>query len=890
VLVVEDTVTTEMRRFFVVDAALQVGSIEVSSQKQDFDPQRFLKFFGMVENQLHEFSSKYPESFRYMPRRAYDYLRTPPILGEIYQGFPEYSDTSWFIDQFFTYALLGIGKTQLPWNQQETNIQKAKLWTETPPFSPRLYHVQEMRFGHQSSPGWACILRAKDLKSALGSPNRNDLLDYVSKGYPVFIEVEETKDLDDLLEWLVFLKEAGVQIPNTILSVNNHREWKDEIVRLLDIPNSKILTSGSTITSLSLLTNYLKEQGESWSSRLIFASSYPETQMGESLSEILSFLLSKGLNANPEDLQRILGGNLLAMLPSRPDFLKYIDNDSAVAAEGLLGKTSMNELSRILRILAARGIQAVVSCDFMTAKNGAEIDYRSAVLSVKEASSNWANSMGILSERGDSLKVAGWKRSFTDNLTTRRSDLLLTLIRAAAQSSGPLLDSPSQLNRFNYALLECLKVRNPHEILSALHFEVRLWDGPRGTISISPQDLRALEADNDQMLIALEATTGQWWAGQAVSDQNCPDRTVMVSKDDAEILGIEEPAVIDLAKYEGQLIDLEEVNLAFEAESMTTSAELMAYVHLHYDEITAKIDSMFLGRGTILNFGGPLGLKIQLENSDPPLDQGQIGVLYQDRVNLSPSQMHRPANVVLCVSTDSSMQETDIELRAAENIRRGFSDLKEDIEELETFLNGIDDNPTRSQIIALAALMVLHSLSSNRTDGRFALVTFSDRARKFSVQKSDRVLNLVEFASDFSSKEVMVSLVYSILDTLDETGGKLKIASAYRSIAELLEELGQEKPTLVIVLTSGIIDDSDESQPFIRAIAEMSRYQLDIFSFDRNVDIEKAKAALRGLNARILPVRSFSGHIFDGYLMDAFDRLLEGALDSITEHDLEGSR
>ncbi|MFX1370004.1 MAG: vWA domain-containing protein, partial [Promethearchaeota archaeon] len=347
---------------------------------------------------------------------------------------------------------------------------------------------------------------------------------------------------------------------------------------------------------------------------------------------------------------------------------------------------------------------------------------------------------------------------------------------------------------------------------------------------------------------------------------------------------------IDLAKYVGRVIDLEKANLAFETDSPSTSAELMAYVHLHYDDIISKLDSMFLGRGTILNFAGPMQLKIHLANSQPILNQGQIGVLSQNRINLNPAQMHRAANVLLCISTDSSMQEKDIELRAMESIRRGFMDIKEDIGELQTFLNAVPDNPTRSQIIALAALMVLNSLSSNRTDGRFALVTFSDQARKFSVQKNERVLNFVEFASDFSSKEVMASLVYSILDTVDDTGGKLKAASAYRSIAELLEEFGRDRPTLVILLTSTIVDESDESEPFIRAIAQMSGYQLDVFSFDRNVNIEKAKTALRGLNARILPVRSFSGHIFDGYILDAFSHLLEGASDVTTEHDLEGSQ
>jgi len=642
-----------------------------------------------------------------------------------------------------------------------------------------------MRYGHQSKPGWACVLRASDLGSVLSGPNRNDLLNHINEGSPIYIELEGKGDLNALLEWLVFLKDAGVRTPIVLLAVINHRDWGEEIVRLLDIPGSRLLTSGSTIGSLSTIVSYLRNKGESWSNRLIFASSYPETQIGESLSEILSYFLSKGLGATSDDLQRILGGNLISLLPPRPRFLKYIINESTVAAEGLLGKTSMNELSRILRILATRGIQQVLSCDFMPLRNGAEIDLRSAVLTVKESTSNEANSLGLLSERNESLRVAGWMNTFKETLVERKADLLLSLIRTSTKAGGPILNSPSQLNRFNYSLLECLKVRNPHEILSALHFEVQIGDNLRGSISIHPDDLVALESADNQLLIGLEATTGQWWASKASSHPECPTRTVQLSREDARVLGIKELAVIDLVKYEGEVQDLQKARLAFNSDNASAS-ELMAYIHLHHEEIEGTLNEFYLGRGTTLSFGGPFSVKMTLANTEPPLEQGQVGILNSERIILHPDQFYQPMNVVLCISTDSSMQEKDIELRAMEAFRRSLQDVKWDVPELNQFLDSIGSQPTRAQISALAALLVLSGLSGNRTDGRLALVTYSDRARKFSVQKADRLLNYIEFATDFASEEVLVSILYSILDTVDETGGKSKPAAMFRSLQALM--------------------------------------------------------------------------------------------------------
>ena len=55
---------------------------------------------------------------------------------------------------------------------------------------------------------------------------------------------------------------------------------------------------------------------------LAFASSYPETQIGDSVSEILSYFFSRNLSASPAEIQRIIGGNMLELLPPRPPYEK----------------------------------------------------------------------------------------------------------------------------------------------------------------------------------------------------------------------------------------------------------------------------------------------------------------------------------------------------------------------------------------------------------------------------------------------------------------------------------------------------------------------------------------------------------------------------------------
>ena len=254
-IVVEDSEASEIYRFVVVDSSVQLGIVRAGANIRTFDPDRAFSYYNMVESRLHDFSSQYPGAFKYIPRRVYDYLRKPKLLSEFYHGSGTPSQTSWIADYLTVSPLIGLGNTMLPKLQQKANAESIYRWATVPPYSPRLLHLQDMRLDRRTEKGWGCILGAKDLAHILKGANRKDL----KATKPIFIQLGPPSELDQLLEWLVLLKQAGLKTPNLVLSATSHKQWGKEITRLLDVPGSRVLTSGATISSLSTLIRYMRK-------------------------------------------------------------------------------------------------------------------------------------------------------------------------------------------------------------------------------------------------------------------------------------------------------------------------------------------------------------------------------------------------------------------------------------------------------------------------------------------------------------------------------------------------------------------------------------------------------------------------------------------------------
>jgi hypothetical protein len=194
--------------------------------------------------------------------------------------------------------------------------------------------------------------------------------------------------------------------------------------------------------------------------------------------------------------------------------------------------------------------------------------------------------------------------------------------------------------------------------------------------------------------------------------------------------------------------------------------------------------------------------------------------------------------------------------------------------ELDAFLSRLGTQSTRADLAALISLLTIQQMSANRTEGRLAFVTISDQAHKFCIQKGGQVQPYAEFLHDLSSREVLTSLVYSVLDSVGEADKELNVAAVYHAVAELLQDFGTERPTLVIVVGNRLKGDEEEIAPFLSPFSELGRYQLDILGLGDDFDARETRKMVRSLNARIIPIKSFSAQLYDEYLLSAIGHLL----------------
>jgi hypothetical protein len=137
---------------------------------------------------------------------------------------------------------------------------------------------------------------------------------------------------------------------------------------------------------------------------------------------------------------------------------------------------------------------------------------------------------------------------------------------------------------------------------------------------------------------------------------------------------------------------------------------------------------------------------------------------------------------------------------------------------------------------------------------------------KFTIQKVGESQEYIEFDDDIQNEEVFTSLIYSVLDAGELPEGDTNPESIFRSIAELLEDFGPERPTLVIVCSNKLGNPEGEIDSYLQAISANTNYRIDLLGSGNNFEIQKAKQAMHGLKSRILHIKEFSTFEYLGYL------------------------
>ncbi|MDF1537525.1 MAG: hypothetical protein P1Q69_01300 [Candidatus Thorarchaeota archaeon] len=873
-IVVEDRESNEVRQFLFVDAAVNLGIVQFGTSIRSFDPERLFRYYDLVGNQLYDLASQYSESFRYLPRRAYSYLSKPPILADIYESIPSAVESRWVADFFVSNPLVEIAKKQLPRFQQKNNEETNFRWASQSQYSPRLYGVRDLRQDSKARPGWGCRLDGSSLELSFKGPNRDTLLSCIKSREPIFIHLAEEDDISLLLEWLVFAKDANLPNPELILSVPDHRNLEKSLLRLLEIPRSRLLTSGATIGTLSSIINGLKKHSSSmhWSEKIVFASAYPETQLGDSITEILSFVLSRNLNASPKEVQRILGGNILSIFRPRPSFLEYTVNEDSIVTEGKLGETALLEISRLVRILTTQKLHRIVSIDFMTEDLGGGVDFSSAVLTFEEIKSGKARSVALHTERDGSLRVSGWRESFSESMPFRNASLLRTLIRSS--DKGVPLNAPSHLTTFNKSMLNMIGVHDLRGVMSSLHFAIHPEDIASGTMLMCPDDMRAIGVNSGNLVTVLDADSGHWWGAEVGKSNACPSRKLIVSRHDANNLGMTDSTRLDIVKYSEDTPSISHILLTHDDIPGYTDAELATHLHLAVEELKQSIDNQLVGIRS--RFVTSSGVELDVASIEPKLQRGQLGLTKDTKFEIIPKIFLSDFNIVLILATGDEMKGKDVSLATPTAAREFLRKWSDNVDELDAFLSRLEHQASRWDISALIALLTIERVKRNRSEGRIGIVFVGNTPTKFTIQKGIESQDYIDLDEDMKSEEVHTSLIYSILDAGELSEGNSNPEGLFRSIAEVLEDFGHERPTQVILCANQIDYPEIESSSFIQAISSNKNYKVDMFGIGSQFNSAKAQSILKTLNSRIIHVEEFSIFTYLGYLHSAIRGLVHG--------------
>ncbi len=869
-LIVQDTKTNDVIRIITVDALVQLGEVRAGKHVRRFDPQRLLGYFRAVNDHLLSFASRYGDAYRYLPLRNRPNPSAAPLIGDLYEGTTDIA-RSWLVDLFLVAPLVKVGDIVLPSNQQTSNVRLARNWCLMSQHSSRLYVAQDLRQGRVDDPGWVTFVTASDLSGGHSSISTRALTTAIERNSPLIVSLSGTEDVDTLLEWLVRLREGHADTPRLMFHIRSYEEWEGSIGRLLDIPKSMLLTSGATITRLSEVIRYLRRHdGGDWSRRLVFASAYPETQSGDSIPEILSFLLSKSLSATPLDLHRILGGNLLGMLPPRPTFLRLADSKASVVMEATLGRLGLREITRFLKVLLRGDRVGLVSVDFMVTKEG-RVSTSDAVLTLADIYESTARAFALCTERDGTLIATGWRGSFEEVLEERDDDTFRTIVRSTASSEATVFDSPAHLNQLGAMLVRFLGLSEANAVLSALHYRVSVRHSSPGMVLMAPEDLSALGIASGERAIILHSGTRQWWGGTVRELNTIPRHEVGISDREAGLFGANEGTSVDVVRCQMTPQTLEELVIGFERSDGHVSIEDDAYLYMHHQAIRQRLEGAMVGIGTRLNvFPTDTTIRASVIATEPPLMPGQLGrVTEETRIQTVPVPLLREMNVVLCIISHGHTSEATLPVEDPMSIRRRLEPLQQVVPRFSEIGERIERTVDRRSATVIAGLLILSALSQNRSQGRLALIRGGERVERFGIQKGQLVKHFAEFEDDLSTQEILHSIVASIVELAGGQDTYSPDEDLYQAIAETLYEMGDDMPTMVIVLSDTRPNPSDDAEVFLRAIATHKRYTIDWLTLGAEEQPTPGERLMKLINSRIFVLAQLSAREILAYLLTA---------------------
>ncbi len=356
--------------FYVVDAHTHIGREEVLEYgKKAYrinNPKLTLDFYQRLQFEVVKAMRVNSRKYCFVP--AEPFTKPPPLLDMLHEDAPGVRSIGWTVDKFVAFpfndatAYNTSPSFQLP---NDMVLSRARVL----PYSLRMLGfvrvdphegekaIEEIkRCTQQGARGLKLHPISQKFLSEVTSENvRKVVVAAARNGLPVLFDCRYYSTAEDIYRLTQEVREELGSSDFAIIVGHSGMEYtRDELYEFFKDPSLYAETSGVRGYDVPLFFKKMKRCVPNWSSKIVFGTDYNYFSLPQA-TDFLSYLFTREfreeIGGTPQDIQRILGGNLLSII--KP-FIVWPMEGGGTPKDGKLHRLSSEYADAFLKTLSLR--------------------------------------------------------------------------------------------------------------------------------------------------------------------------------------------------------------------------------------------------------------------------------------------------------------------------------------------------------------------------------------------------------------------------------------------------------------------------------------------------------------------------------------------------------
>lgn len=682
-----------------------------------------------------------------------------------------------------------------------------------------------------------------------------------NKNSPLIIEVLTSEKLGTFWKLLnnAISKISGIPTPIILNSFgydsNTNLLWK-------------ILSTDNVYADLSALDlNHLidfivsaKESVSNWSKKLLFGTNYPFCKIGDAVTT-LKYLFSSDFVGDSTDLKRILGGNAVGLVPPRYNLLTPSIEEICTLAIDKYSERAAKIFEELLSYFIKRGLVTISSCDFLVRGDDGVIDLSKYFLTLRSTKEqNRGVTFLFMKTPGnvprDALAIAvlnpqtlsAFKNRTIENIGANKT--MKNLLSLAS-----LISSNDEVNKVSKMIADALfktKTIDENEIsvfpLSAAPLREKV-------VGMNPKDMKILGVKDDDIILIKPTVTENWYAALVKSFEDASPGELQVNEEIMSNWYVFEGDTARIENYVGKIELLERVDFAVESSEEIKLSDFLAKIEGKIDLLHEKLNGFFVGKDVrfilpelFLDFP----FIIRPVHSEPELEDKKLGIIKTGKtvINFVSEQWVKSYNLILVINTSEIMKNSDITIEEFGKVADLLSTL--DTKPVEKFEKKIREGKiTKNIAAALIGVSCLKNLSEKSNLNKASVISYSNQSNLFTILEKGKVTPYMDFRSNRKDFSIKV-LSSHIMDKCQYPEGKAALKEAGIKVQEFIEKIGDQIPTLTVIITAG---EKTENLEIFQEIADKDpRIKLAVIQIGKTENERELKRIIDSIKGKYIPI------------------------------------